>query len=348
MKQIFLKSNQSQAITVIRVLAMMAIVGCHLLQGIGNELAFWFNSGVQVFLVMSGFLIANTAYTSDLNYLKRRFARIIWPYWLFLLIVLPLFATVTPVTIKQVSIYFLGLQGFIGPTISGLGHLWFISIILLCYLIGLVLNHLRPLIRMWSENQFYCYLFASWVLIELVCYQQLGSSNAAWLATFVTGYCLAFRYQFQIPKRLLLSGIPLVLITSGLRIVFVYFVPITHLASNRFFHHTYVPWSKMLLGVFLFLWLYVVLSKLLANKQKLPDSIRFLEQHCYEIYLVHHVVILGPFTVLTLTAQIHVNLLIILTVILLGSAILRKLAIWSVNFRELLSSAWVLKFANHG
>ena len=44
-------------ISVIRILAMLSIVVCHIFQAQNNQIAFWLNVGVQVFLFMSGYFL---------------------------------------------------------------------------------------------------------------------------------------------------------------------------------------------------------------------------------------------------------------------------------------------------
>ena len=115
MERIYLKSNESKAISSIRVLSTMMIVLCHIFQGLNNELAWWFNIGVQIFLFMSGFLIANSYYKSTWEYLKKRIVRVIVPYWIFLVLALPLYYLVgIEINIEQILIYLLGIQGFKG------------------------------------------------------------------------------------------------------------------------------------------------------------------------------------------------------------------------------------------
>ena len=48
--------GQSHAVSVLRVLAMTAILVCHILQSYDNQWAWVLNVGVQIFLVLSGFL----------------------------------------------------------------------------------------------------------------------------------------------------------------------------------------------------------------------------------------------------------------------------------------------------
>lgn len=42
--------GKNYAISLIRLISMLFIIICHVLQNIGHELAWWFNVGVQIFL----------------------------------------------------------------------------------------------------------------------------------------------------------------------------------------------------------------------------------------------------------------------------------------------------------
>ena len=67
---------------------MLSIILCHILQYFDNELAWWFNVGVQVFLFMSGFLYGKRATPSDdLKFIKKQFRKILIDYYV---VVLPL------------------------------------------------------------------------------------------------------------------------------------------------------------------------------------------------------------------------------------------------------------------
>lgn len=43
-------------ISVIRLIAVLMIISCHILQGLKYEAAYWVNLGVQVFFFISGYL----------------------------------------------------------------------------------------------------------------------------------------------------------------------------------------------------------------------------------------------------------------------------------------------------
>ena len=51
-----LLAGRQAAISAIRLLSLVMIITCHIFQYLDNELAWWFNAGVQIFLCVSGFL----------------------------------------------------------------------------------------------------------------------------------------------------------------------------------------------------------------------------------------------------------------------------------------------------
>ena len=50
--------QRNNVISLLRAVSMCSIILCHILQFYGNELAFWFNVAVQIFLILSGYLYA--------------------------------------------------------------------------------------------------------------------------------------------------------------------------------------------------------------------------------------------------------------------------------------------------
>lgn len=48
---------RNEAISFIRLLSLLMIIICHIMQFFNIELAWWFNFGVQIFLCISGFFM---------------------------------------------------------------------------------------------------------------------------------------------------------------------------------------------------------------------------------------------------------------------------------------------------
>lgn len=56
MYQLQTSLKKDESISLIRLCAFCMIFTCHILQYWGQELAWWFNIGVQIFLCISGYL----------------------------------------------------------------------------------------------------------------------------------------------------------------------------------------------------------------------------------------------------------------------------------------------------
>lgn len=111
--------NESRAIKYIRVGSMLAIVICHILQSYTNRWAFVFNIGVQVFLVLSGYLYGKKIVTNWKQWALGRVKRVYVPMFLFLIIVLPLYLIFHREVFswKPYALNYLNLQGI--PFVRG-------------------------------------------------------------------------------------------------------------------------------------------------------------------------------------------------------------------------------------
>lgn len=125
-------TDKEDYISFLRFGAMCSIVLCHLLQFYGNALAWWFNVGVQIFLIISGFLYGRKEEIKAVSFIAKEFKKILLNYYVYLIVLLPFYVLVfhNPFSIKA----FLKLLLGVGD-VPGLGHLWFVSTILFCYLI---------------------------------------------------------------------------------------------------------------------------------------------------------------------------------------------------------------------
>ena len=68
------REEKNASISLIRMVAMSFIIICHIFQTYGNELAWWFNVGVQIFLIISGYLYCSKDYSAEspLKILKKQ------------------------------------------------------------------------------------------------------------------------------------------------------------------------------------------------------------------------------------------------------------------------------------
>lgn len=137
MRSDILTNSQSIAISVIRVLAMSLIVACHFAQAYGYTIAFLLNVGVQIFFFTSGFLYGKIDVVRPWEFYKKRLLRVYVPYIMVVTVVLliqGLLGTWT-VNMRDVIVYACNLQGFVSTSVDGLNHLWFLSVLMICYLL---------------------------------------------------------------------------------------------------------------------------------------------------------------------------------------------------------------------
>lgn len=316
--------SQSLAISSVRSIATLMIIICHIFQGYYHFLAWWFNIGVQIFLFMSGFLLAHSDYSNKYHFLKKRLQRILVPYWLLLLLALPIyyfFGNGLNIKINEIPFYLTGTRGiYIG--VRGIEHLWFLAVIVICYIFAVHISELREASRKIKAGPFYLYLSLSFLGLQwLENVRLLTPSYAPWVATFILGYFISYRYQGKIPRKLFYALSLLALSTSGLRIYYENYAYVNRLPNN------YVPWSKFLLGSFLFVALYLLFQKLDWSKRpKLAKALRLLDSYSYETYLTHQIFILGPFSFLYYTWSKPLNLLIISLLIITSTLLLKFLS----------------------
>ena len=126
------KESKLLYISAIRFVAMIMIIACHICQYFDSQWAWWLNVGVQIFLVLSGFLYGSKDIKEPIKWLKRNINKILLPYYIFILISISLYYIFAPNLISPKRI----IEAlFCVGTIQGIENLWFVGYILFCYLL---------------------------------------------------------------------------------------------------------------------------------------------------------------------------------------------------------------------
>ena len=303
-----LSTAQSNAISNIRVMAMILIVSCHITQGYNQQIAFILNVGVQLFFLISGFLYGKVEIPSAMDFYKKRIVKIYIPFIIVVLFFAGIytFFGIEHVSLGQLIPYAFNLQTFAKP-IEGFNHMWFLSVIMICYLI-------TPIAKFLLKNR--PSLFISLLLltsvVEFVFVQKMYSM-AAWIVLYLFGMCIGcFDTKLVNLITTIISG-------GGLAILMVFF-QWSRLTDPIWAH--YSVWLHCVLAIFLFGVLYAILTKI---DIKLPECLRFVNNISYEVYLVHHILILGPLSLLFVTSSETINILLILIITFVLSYALNQL-----------------------
>ena len=287
----------------VRVFAMTLIISCHIAQCYNLQIAYILNVGVQIFFFMSGFLYGKQEQLPSIKefYLKR-FVRVYIPYFVLLAIVLVVYAifNLTTISLKQVLFYLLSLQWFVAP-IEGLNHLWFLTVLMFGYLLTPWVKRVMDKAPIVCALLFVCCCVAEFVFLKKF------YSISAWLALYLLGLFYGKYHSKTV------SIIALVASSIALIVLCLFFEP-SKLTSFEGRH--YMIWLHWTLGVFLFVLLYYVLP-LLVGENKRFDGIKHLDKISYEVYLIHHPLILGPLSLMFVTKITGLNIALMLVVVYL-------------------------------
>ena len=311
------QTGHDYSISLIRLISIIFIITCHMMQYYNFFLAWWFNVGVQIFFCISGYLYGQKKSIFPLNFYKRRFKKILHPYW------------ITVVIFGVVEVAFFrndfSIKHFIGAllcrtTISGGEHLWFIPVILMCYVITPLLNAVRA---RKASNGLKDVIIT--VLITTLFFGLFASYfNPAWMSCYVLGFWIGVNKQehfFGEDVFLVIFGIlaiPLNLIQAYL----------SYLLKPEFISgRIYAYWSDynhVWLGIFIFLALMTITRNVRwgVKSRKVLD---LADRYSYETYLVHQFFILGPISLMAVTSWLPLNIIIIYGCILVSSFVLKKL-----------------------
>lgn len=179
-------NNKDYSISIIRLISMIMIISCHILQGLNNNFAFWINTGVQLFFFVSGFLYGKKKISNIKEFYKKRMEKILFPYIIVFIISLLLEFVLLKrqYSLKKIFGCIIGFGGFTG-NISILSHTWFVSYILLCYILVPVLQILFKTNK-FKKNFMYFLIFMFFMQL----FQEYGIVNIeiSWINNFIIGY----------------------------------------------------------------------------------------------------------------------------------------------------------------
>lgn len=140
------KKQRSIPILYLRGLAALFIFACHVAFISGAfELSMWLNAGVPMFFIISAYLLALKPNISQepLTFYRRRGQSIFPSYWIYLICAaVLLFIIGKGPNLYSIASFGTGMFGFAGGVILGMGHLWFITVLIVCYLITPALHKL--------------------------------------------------------------------------------------------------------------------------------------------------------------------------------------------------------------
>ena len=330
--------KDSYEISVIRFISMIMIIMCHLMQALTIELAWWFNVGVQIFLCISGFLYGHKNIDDLSMFYHRRFIRIYIP---FLIAYIPFGVSQLVFVEKRLSIisFFKGI--LLLDTIPGGGHLWFVPTILICYAITPILQAYRDKF-FFNRNQMIFTTFGL-VVAETIYFGLFNKFfSPAWICCYTIGYVLGAndcKENLLKDHIIIIFILFLTIILNGIQIYYDY------IKHSEFLGYSYfVQYAHVSLGIFIFLFMRKCIKR--HKKKNFDHIIRLSDTYSYEIYLIHGMLILGPYSLISLTPILAVNVVLIIGCTFILSYIAKQINVFLNAKMNELSYRWYSKNKN--
>lgn len=280
----------------IRTYSMVCILICHFLfnwestSGVGR----WFGATFNVvFLALSAILLGmkwteNEREALPLPFLKKRIARLTWVYYPFLVMMFCFLYLISHTTFgyKDILMHIAFLPWF--DKMPGFGHLWFITMIVFCYLGVYVYSHLRKFPQKLTP-----FLLISSAVLH---YVFLAKGLPGQMISYLTIFILLFEYNDEFckaSKKIQLTFIlPILLVIVTVSIVLFYY--------NLYETHRFIAeWIGIICAITIMSCMFSVFNRIKVQK---ADSITaYLSNISFEIFLVHHVFAFGPYSVVQLS-----------------------------------------------
>lgn len=265
----------------VRAIAILSIVACHLCYGfnamspVGQYLGGTFNF---VFFLLSALLIGISVKKrkcpsgglSKLEFLKRRLTRLIPELWIFLsaYIVIMILAGI-PLNYKAVLMNY-GLLGWFAK-LPYLGHLWFVTMILMCYILFSMLLNVK--------NR----RLATCILIGVCCVGQLmliSIKMPAYMFVILGSSGLTMIFSDKVVLLLNTSSVKLsFVVAAALNCLYYILIDKGYLVIGNLDYY----YAGLLSGISMFVFLYQLFKIIPVG-----NLLTIISLLSYQIYLVHH------------------------------------------------------------
>ena len=287
------------SIQIVRICAMFSIILCHIVQEADNKLIVmtgqFFNIGVYIFLIISGFLYSNKKIEPKKFY-KDRFLKIMIPIYIFLIPIFIIQMSKGTFNIFKLLIYLFNLQGIFGG-IDGASHLWFITAIGICYLLLPIFQFIKKEKKL--SLIFNIMLFGITIVFCFI-NRTLGMIFIC-ISTYSFGYFyFGLFYNNKKSCKLLIC---VFLINISIRVLFKYLFDET------------VLYDLILVGItqnICSICIIQLIKHIDINNIKYKMIINIVDKYSFYIYITHYFFMKGSASVMTLTPSFICNIFIMI------------------------------------
>lgn len=319
---------KDSAISLIRIISMLFIIICHVGQYYGSAaIGQLFNVGVPIFLFISGFLYGKKEIHTWMDWGKKRWFALLIPcyVWLLLLVITGLLTHIEVINGQSCWLVLLNLQGISflidaakwAQMSGGLGHLWFLTALMLCYAILPLLQKAQPWILARSKGGIFCLIIAAF-LTKCICNYTVGV-HLGYLLTFSIGYFWSKRWSMPSSRAIVVWSC-IAIVSCALR------VGGKMLWDDTFLYNKVIVYiSQTLLAICIFqilYWLHYQTRKSLSYTDMQGGPSQYIDKLTFYIYITHYIFLTGAFNVRQYAENSVTLQLLLFTGLTISSAIL--------------------------
>lgn len=298
-------NKRNTAISISRIVGMFFIVICHIIEyytfiPMSGSLAQFFNCGVHLFIFISGYLYGGKIIQNFKKWYLQRITMIAMPAMILsIVMIIILFSIGEKISINSIIAYCLNLEGLLfinGDIFSmffkyipGLGHLWFITIIMICYL-------LIPVLQKASSKIMHptCFIIVFFLIASVISIAISNYCSLFYFVIFATGY---FAKKINLLERV---NVYFLLIYTAIFLAAIFGrLLLQQTMDGTSVYSLYVTISHLFVGTW-----FVILFSFLNNKfptilAKIADLkvTKLFDSYSFYIYLTHGVLCMETFNV---------------------------------------------------
>ena len=313
------KKEKDITVSIIRVLSMLMIILDHLLpwKGIDNE--HLLSVGVEIFLFISGYLYGDRVLDSFSKFMGGRVVKLLPSLWIMALVVgIPTLYYDKQSKILTFIVYALNLQGlpFVfgsikkWPVIPGIGQLWFITVIFICYIIMFFLKKYD--VDKWIERNLY---LSSIIAIASIVICGLLKIRLTYIIIYFVGY-----YWKKCSDRLSIGRIRFYILSIVTTAVCLLRIILRNTIDGTVMYDYIISRVSMVL---LAIWIITCVALIIENNVQISSKVANskiwvkLDQLSYPLFVVHYPFLVGIYDVSKLFGKgvVGISIYILATVI---------------------------------
>lgn len=281
----------------LRVAAMFSILLCHFVQQSQNSYlnmsAQFFNIGVELFIILSGFLFGIRGGITDVGtWYKKRLKRIFVPYEIFVIVLFVIHAVCGLNLLDMDWVWLaLGLQGTV-VGVLGAEQTWFITPLLLCYAITPLLDRYITHQRTKQQIAILVIVAASIKLLWAIPKSPVCSTLLSLVSVYVIAFVVGrFFDKLTFTRAKALLAFTVMCIAFGIRLLARYFFD-----GTVFYDRIACGYTQSIAAFCIF----YLFAGAFQNR-KPPKWVNSIGKISFEVYLVHYMFCVGPVKLFGLT-----------------------------------------------